>query len=416
MVQRRHVFFFAGFDPKGPGHYHALYRAQARLQGAVTGVAYTVGPRQGSRASHRVQWAVEADPGGPAGKSIEAIDNLDGGAATQASIEMLRWDDIVRRHWQRGHWSPVLGALPAVAHYLRSGAMKRLYALSRPPVLAAGLPIAAGALAIALAMGVAVAAGLMLQRADGLAGLPAIAVSLALAVLLAYAAGGVFRRIRIDWFVRLVRFSHRIARGQVPELEQRMAEFGAVIADRVRRGAADGDGAPAEVLVVGHSVGAITAAMALAAALQRDPGLCEHGPQVSLLTLGQCLPMLGVLPGAEPFRAGLLALAGSGIDWLDVSSPLDWAAFPLVDPVAASVPGHAARDWHPRLVSPRFHLLFSEAGQARLRAERFRVHLQYLHASERPGRYDYFAITAGPLALRERFADEPRHDPDSRAP
>ena len=42
-VQRRHVFFFSGFDPKGASYYHRIYREQALLQGALMGVRYTVG-------------------------------------------------------------------------------------------------------------------------------------------------------------------------------------------------------------------------------------------------------------------------------------------------------------------------------------------------------------------------------------
>ena len=45
-VQRRHVFFFSGFDPKGASYYHRIYREQAVLQGALMGVRYTVGGRR----------------------------------------------------------------------------------------------------------------------------------------------------------------------------------------------------------------------------------------------------------------------------------------------------------------------------------------------------------------------------------
>jgi hypothetical protein len=38
-----------------------------------------------------------------------------------------------------------------------------------------------------------------------------------------------------------------------------------------------------------------------------------------------------------------------------------------------------------------------------LRRRYFRLHFQYLCAFDRPGDYDYFRITAGPLTLEERF-------------
>ncbi len=35
----------------------------------------------------------------------------------------------------------------------------------------------------------------------------------------------------------------------------------------------------------------------------------------------------------------------------------------------------------------------------------FRLHFQYLCAFDRPGDYDYFRITAGPMTLADRFAN-----------
>ncbi|PKP83835.1 MAG: hypothetical protein CVT80_11685, partial [Alphaproteobacteria bacterium HGW-Alphaproteobacteria-2] len=46
----------------------------------------------------------------------------------------------------------------------------------------------------------------------------------------------------------------------------------------------------------------------------------------------------------------------------------------------------------------------SPATWARLKRRFFRLHFQYLCAFDRPGDYDYFAITAGPQRLAERFA------------
>ncbi len=37
----------------------------------------------------------------------------------------------------------------------------------------------------------------------------------------------------------------------------------------------------------------------------------------------------------------------------------------------------------------------------------FELHFQYLNAFDRPGDYDYFQITAGPLSLASRYAGRP---------
>ena len=58
----------------------------------------------------------------------------------------------------------------------------------------------------------------------------------------------------------------------------------------------------------GHSSGTIMAATVLAKALRLDPSLGNYGPALSLLTLGQCMPMLACLPEAQDFRDDILSV------------------------------------------------------------------------------------------------------------
>ena len=61
----------------------------------------------------------------------------------------------------------------------------------------------------------------------------------------------------------------------------------------------------------------------------------------------------------------------------------------------------------PKILSPQFAKLFAPTAYAALRKNLFEMHFQYLKAGELPGKYDYFAITAGPRTLAARFADHP---------
>ena len=61
----------------------------------------------------------------------------------------------------------------------------------------------------------------------------------------------------------------------------------------------------------------------------------------------------------------------------------------------------------PRLVAGRFHKLFGRESYARMKKTAL-VHQLYLLATERPGSYDFFEITAGALPLDRRFRGEPR--------
>ena len=56
------------------------------------------------------------------------------------------------------------------------------------------------------------------------------------------------------------------------------------------------------------------------------------------------------------------------------------------------------------MLSAAFNHTLSAERRRALRGRWFRLHFQYLCAFDRPGMYDYFAITAGPLRLGDRFA------------
>ncbi len=139
-----------------------------------------------------------------------------------------------------------------------------------------------------------------------------------------------------------------------------------------------------------------------AAAGAQQAARTENLRKFAVVTLGQCIPLLGLIPQAHAFRAELARL-GSGrgddgrVSWTDYSSPTDWGSFALVDPIALCLGGASGVAHPPRMASPRFHTLFEPARYMQLRRDKRRMHLQYLMAGELPSGYDYFSITAGPL-------------------
>jgi pimeloyl-ACP methyl ester carboxylesterase len=154
------------------------------------------------------------------------------------------------------------------------------------------------------------------------------------------------------------------------------------------------------VLVVGHSIGSQFAASAVARALPRlDAAALDR---LSLLTLGQTLPLLGLHPAAAAFRAEVARLeACPGLAWIDFSAPPDPACFPLTDPGAAM--GLRPAGAGPKLINPHFARLFDAARYAGAKRDWHAMHFQYLMASDHKGDYDYFEITSGNLALKDRF-------------
>ena len=188
-----------------------------------------------------------------------------------------------------------------------------------------------------------------------------------------------------------------------PELEERMATFNDRIADAMQ---SDVD----EVLIVGHSSGAHLAVSILADLIKHGKVL-KNGPRLSLLTLGQVIPMVSFLRNADRLRADLNFLCQQdALDWVDVSAPGDGATFALCDPAAVTGVAPQGGHKHPLILSAAFSQTLSKAKLKELGRRFFRLHFQYMCAFDLPGDYDYFKVTAGPICLADRFAHR-NHSP-----
>ena len=373
-VRRRHVFYIPGYDPIPPRRYRELYRREAPAQAAVSGHEIALAPLHGGA---RFGWEVAA--------RIE-------GEAVEARVEVLVWSDIVKASMAQGILATYGQLLRTAAAYILTGALFRLMRLRKGPVIAALYPV-----------------GFLLAQL-GVALLVAWGLGRALALWQPWAAwGGLlavppvlegFRRMDGRFFAWYLMhdyaFSARWLGANPPELEARLAVF----ADAVAKALSGGSD---EVLVVGHSSGAHLAVSVLAD-LIRAGRVPESGPQLSLLSLGQVVPMVSFLPRAWRLRADLAYLSmRDELFWLDVTAPGDGCAFALCDPVAVSGVAPEGKRW-PLVISAAFTQTLSEERWRALRWRFFRLHFQYLCAFDRPGDYDYFAITAGPRTLAARFA------------
>jgi hypothetical protein len=387
-VRRRCVFYVSGFDPKGAAHYHALYRDQSALQARAGGLEIEVGPRR-------------REPGGNDAWTVRAVED---GMPVETRYEFLRWDDIVRAHWPRREWQLWRDMLATSWHNLRCGALWRIWKLSWPAGAALTLPIALLLLALVVVPAFSVLLGLAAWTWT--ASLPASLAATALSwAALAAGARHLEARYSMYWMMRSYAFTRRQV-GGIASLEARLDAFAGRIAGRVRENVDD------EVLVAAHSSGPVIAASALARALDELATLADEAPRpvLSFLSLGQCIPILGLLPQADRFRRELAVIAQSPLldEWLDFSAPPDGCCFALTDPLAAcAVHAPKRQPERPKLLSPRFMEMFDATTYAALKRDKFRMHFQYLMAGQRPADFDYFRITAGRRTLRARFAHVP---------
>ncbi|OYX19594.1 MAG: hypothetical protein B7Z04_08780 [Rhodobacterales bacterium 32-66-9] len=370
-VFRRHVLYIPGYDPFPPRRYRELYRTEGAAQAAISGHAIALKPREGATYGWTVAARVE-------------------GRAVETEVEVLVWSDLVKGSMGRGIIGTYGQMLRTAWLYIGSGALRRLIRLRKGPMIAALYPVVALVLQAVLAL---LVAGLVLWLGWGL--------PWGLGWLLA--AGGAwavlegFRRLDHRLFVYYLMHDYAfttVQGGAYPAvLQERLREFGA----RVR--AALGSGVD-EVLVVGHSSGVHLGVSLLADLIRAG---VPRGSVLGFLSLGQAVPMVSFLPGAARLRGDLAFLSQRDeLTWVDVTAPGDGCSFALCDPVAVSGVATEGQRW-PLILSAAFTQTLSPERWAALRRRYFRLHFQYLCAFDRPGGYDYFRITAGPLTLAERF-------------
>jgi hypothetical protein len=369
----RQVFFIGGFDPKTPRHYHRLYRSAARQRPATeAGESVTVGPKvvDDALSEHwRVRWQT------PAGPPLDS------------QYTVLRWDDIVRRHWPRN----ALGVLRDYWHfYLQPGIPSGLLRIHAVAPNAFWLAVLPGLLLLGTGL-VSLGVAAVLHRVSSLS---PVWVALSSGLLWLAAWRGLEARLNSEWLLRLYSFTVSQSLVQIPGLEQRIDE----LAQRLVQCAAETSAQ--ELMVVAHSTGSLLGSSVLARAVRLAPWLGTRGPQLSYITLGHCTPILAWMKGGQSFSRDLETLAHhTPLVWWDYSAPADWAAFHGTPPWLNA---GTARLHH---TSPRFHRIMQPAHyRALLAGDRQALHMQYLKAPDLAGGYDPVRLTAGPHTLAEQHA------------
>lgn len=370
-INRRLVLYLSGFDPRGPRFYHQLYREDAAKQARIGGYSIDVGKRSRIE-EHILRWDVR----------FEAEDEI-----VETEYLFCEWDDIVRKFWVRNPFRLAWVTVTASWRALRTGVFSKTFQWSWPAGLTATMPVFALLALLLATVAFAVAGG-------AIAGLPGVAAGLAIGAMLLWLAYRLEQKFNLTWVGRILSFHEREEQSRTHLLDKRRDMFGDYLRKRLEEDSFD------EVLVVGHSYGAILAIETVARALE---SVRTGGPTLSLLTLGQTIMWLAWLPSARGLRSDIAAVADSqNLCWLDVSAPPDGACFALVDPYTAIGDRNAERK-NPKLLNARFHEIMPAADFRKRDRNWMRLHFQYIMAGARPGDYDYFAVTAGHRTLAERF-------------
>lgn len=379
-VRKRKVFYIPGYDPIGPRRYRELYRTESKKQCEISGHKIDVtGRKQGSE---RYGWDVKAE-----------IDGIE----TETSFDFLLWSDIVQDSQTRSILATFMLLVRTAWIYLSTSTLRSLGKARRSPIFVALYPV----FALTLQFNLAALTGWAVF----------VIVNLVMPWFVAFCAGlflfwltlKIFRKLDTSFFAYYLMHDYGFSASKMganpPELELKITLFAKSILDALEE---DWD----EIMLVGHSSGAHIGISVMADVIRAAPrALLENGPNLALLTLGQVVPMVSFLPKADRLRADLHSLSKRKcLTWVDVTAPTDACSFALVDPVAVSgvAPNDGSQLW-PIVMSAAYNRTIDPERMEMMKTEYFKLHILYLCALDYPEQYDYFAITAGPTSLAERY-------------
>jgi len=162
--------------------------------------------------------------------------------------------------------------------------------------------------------------------------------------------------------------------------------------------AAVSNSAADEILVIGHSLGAVLAVDLIDRALKLDATLGSGKNPVTFITVGSSILKIGLHRGARRFRAMMERVARSpAIFWGDYQARIDLLNFydsrPMTE-MGLSTENEATV----RLVE--IGQMLDRDMYRRIRLHFFRLHCQFVSGNDRRASYDYFMLICGPVSAK----------------
>jgi hypothetical protein len=192
-----------------------------------------------------------------------------------------------------------------------------------------------------------------------------------------------------DWY-----FASDLVHRRRKSLETRFESFARELVELCRNSRAD------EIVLVGHSLGAVQAVDVIARAKQLDPEFAARGVHVRLLTIGSSLLKIGLHPAATGLREAVGVVANDPkIFWAEFQAISDIVNFYKSNPVTDLGLPPAEM---PIVQIVRVKHMLKPATYAGLKRDFFRVHRQFVMANEERYFYDYYMILGGPVSLPQR--------------
>jgi hypothetical protein len=363
-VTRRLVYHIGGYDPISPPDdaYRRFLRELKRFERT---------------------WSVKASVGAPDISPDEmkwTITTNGPNWRVENQFHLVRWDDIIQSRSREPLWKRLPLGIFAFFDFVVAGALWGYFRTNWHYAIFFLYPF----MLFGFLAAIALAIGMLIGRGDALTG--SMTGLAAFAVLLA----GPWRWLHLaplfdDWI-----FSRDYIRVGNPVLRHRLDRIAKKIVEAARETTVD------EILVVGHSLGAVLAVDLIDKILALRPALGLGGPRIAFITIGSSVLKIGLHRGARDFRGAVARVATApGVFWGDYQARVDimnfYGTYPTAEMALTASPGPVVR-----LVE--IGRMLEHTIYRRMRLRFFRLHCQFVSGNERRAEYDYFMLVCGPLS------------------
>src|SRR5262249_219084 len=173
-----------------------------------------------------------------------------------------------------------------------------------------------------------------------------------------------------------------------PDIDARLDRFAETLLARAREGAVD------EIVLVGHSLGAMLVLDVVVRALARDADFGRRGAMICVLTIGATIPKFARHPRARGVRATIARfVAEPSIAWTEYQSRPDTISFYKFDPVSLRHIPDDRLDGKPVIRRVQIHDMLLPETFARCRHSVFRLPHPSVLAHDTRAPYDYLLIS-----------------------
>lgn len=384
LIRRRRVYFIEGYEPQGADGFYRMFR------------------REWDR--FRATWHVRGDLSRCSLDSDDiaswTIDTVGPNWRVSTQYEFLRLENFIRANLAQPFWQQLARTARWMIDDILSGALLRVFRVS----WRMGILLIYSQVLLLVWIGLSLTGGWLAADAIIPAGEPEVS-KLILATALVTACFALLRPVTNGMFVNQLNncwpFLREFARGERTGFDRSLDILAGRIVASARAGDAD------EILLIGHSAGAMLALTAMAKALERDPDVGRHGTPISLVTVGSIMPALAMHPAAGALRRTVATIATErSVLWTDCQSREDFMNFWEFDPVTGTGTEAGERRCNPQIWQVPVRKMIAPEVFARVRFNYWRMHYQYIMSNDRRAAYDYYMFLCGPAPFADWAAQD----------